>query len=225
MRWSTLLFLVFLSVGCKKDDPKAPEQALLVFPERNSECTTGQNLSETTSRVEFRWQASDHTESYELRVTNINTGTTQTAFVQTPFASVTLSKGVPYSWLVISKNTQVTNTAVSDQWLFYNAGSQTNYAPFPAEMVEPELAANVFKDINNEVTLRWIGADVDNDIESYEVYFSMETPPGTLVASPDAESTDLKVDVSTNGIYYWRVVTKDQAGNSSDSGIFDFRVF
>ncbi len=213
-------------MGCgKSDSPKSPEQASLVFPEKNSECTTGQSLSETTSRVEFRWQASDHTDSYELRVTNLNTGTTQTAFVETPSASVTIAKGVPYSWVVVSKNSGSPNTAVSEQWFFYNAGSQTNYAPFPAEIVEPQMAANVFKDINNEVTLSWIGADVDNDIANYEVYFSTETPPETLIASPTAGEMDVKVNVASNGIYYWRVVTRDEVGNNSDSGIFDFKVF
>lgn len=226
MRLLVPIAMIFLFIGCgKKDSPKSPEQASLVFPERNSECTTGQSLSETTSRVEFLWQPSDHTESYELRVTNLNTGTTQTAFVETPSASVTIAKGVPYSWVVVSKNSGSPNTAISEEWRFYNAGSQTNYAPFPAEIVEPQMAANVFKDINNEVTLSWVGADVDNDISSYEVYFSTETPPETLIASPATGDMEVTVSVSSNGIYYWQVVTKDEAGNSSDSGIFDFKVF
>ena len=66
-------------VGCKKkSNPEPPEAVNLVFPNRDSECTTGTDLNPDTSEVEFQWTASNNTESYELRVTNINTDITQT---------------------------------------------------------------------------------------------------------------------------------------------------
>ena len=83
-----------------------------------------------------------------------------------------LKKEIPFSWFVSSKNSATSDIASSETWRFYNSGFQTTYAPFPAEIIEPKPAAKVFKDINNEVTLRWSGVDIDDDIVGYEVYFS-----------------------------------------------------
>lgn len=213
-----------LILSCKKDDPpKAPEAALLTFPLQNSECTTGVDLNETTSRVEFTWAMANHTSSYELRVTNTASNITQTVSTGTLSAELPLTKGAPYSWTVISRNTDTEQTATSASWQFYNAGAQTTYAPFPAQPLAPLSGATAIKDINNEVELQWSGADIDNDIAGYEVYFGTESPPQDLIASPSVSVTSIKVGVETNTTYYWEVITKDREGNSSNSGTFSFR--
>ena len=220
-----MVLIGLLIVGCKKKDaPTPPESARLVFPDSNSECTTGQSINATTSKVEFRWLAAENTESYELRVTNLSTDITQTISSKALKATLPIEKGAPFSWFVRSRNSKVSETASSQTWQFYNAGFQTTYAPFPTVIIAPKLAESVFKDINNEVTLKWSGADVDNDIVGYELYFSIETPPNTLIASPSPDVTDEKVSVSSNTVYYWKVLTKDSEGNTSDSGIFVFKV-
>lgn len=211
-------------MGCKKKKPpKPPEKANLIFPQKNSECTTGQELNATSSQVEFKWQQANNTETYELRVTNINTNTTETVSTTTTTAKLPLQKGTPFSWVVISKNSEVLKNVSSETWRFYNSGFQTSYAPFPATIIEPKPGASAFKDINNDVTLQWSGADVDNDIVGFELYFSTETPPTTIIDSPSAVATTKKVAVVTNTIYYWKVITKDSEGNTSDSGTFDFK--
>jgi hypothetical protein len=225
MRTVILLLFGVLLIGCKKkSSPKPPEIATLVFPNKNSECTTGRSLNLTTSEVEFMWMASDHTESYELRVTNLITNTIQTINTAAISAKLPIAKGEPFSWLVRSKNTKVTETALSETWRFYNAGFQTTYAPFPAEVIEPKNGTSIFKDINNEVTLEWNGADIENDIDGYELYFSTTSPPESLIASPSSDQNSEKVSVTSNATYYWKVITKDSEGNSSDSGTFTFKV-
>ena len=114
-------------------------------------------------------------------------------------------------------------TTASETWLFYNSGFQTTYAPFPAEIIEPKVGSTVLRDINNDILLSWNGADVDNDIVGFEIYISTENPPEELLFSLGSGATTTKVAVATNTVYYWRVVTKDAEGNSSDSGVFDFR--
>ena len=199
-----MLFGVLL-IGCsKKSDPKPPVAATLVFPNKDSECTTGRDLSETTSEIEFKWMASDHTESYELRVTNLNTGITQT--MNTNAISAKFS-----------------DVATSSTWHFYNAGYLTTHAPFPAQLVNPQNGASLFKDINNEVTLEWSAADVDNDIIGFELYFSTENPPLDLIAFTTSTKRSQVVGVSSNTTYYWRVITNDAEGNSSNSGVFTFK--
>ncbi len=213
-----------LLIGCKKKDtPNPPEISNLVYPGNNSECTTGVELTTTTSQVEFRWQTANHTETYELRVTNMATNTTHTISTPSTSAILPLDKGVLYSWLVISKNSGVLQTVSSSTWQFYNSGFDTTYAPFPATVIEPKSGSIAFKDANNDVTLKWSGTDVENDIGSYEIYFSTETPPTTLAETTNADISTLKVPVTSDTVYYWRIVTIDREGNTSDSGIFDFR--
>jgi len=224
MRTVILLLFGVLLIGCKKkSSPKPPEIATLIFPNKDSECTTGRSLSQTTSEVEFMWSASDHTESYELRVTNLNTNTTQTISTPSISAKLPIAKGEPFSWNVRSLNTKVTETVFSETWRFYNAGFQTTYAPFPAEIIGPKNGTSVFKDINNEVTLEWRGSDIEDDLVGYELYFSTTSPPETLIASPLSSQNSEKVSVISNTSYYWKVITKDSEGNISDSGIFTFK--
>lgn len=225
MRIVLLIFMGLTIIGCKKKSaPIPPDAALLVFPEKNSECTTGLSLSATTSQVEFKWSAADNVETYELRVTNINKNVTQTISTGATSAKLTIDKGDPFSWLVNSKNSQSNQISTSETWRFYNSGFETSHPPFPPEINSPKLAESVFKDVNNEITLDWTGVDVDNDIVSYDVYFSVESSPVTIISSPSASVTAQKVSVSSNTIYYWRIVAKDSNGNSADSGIFNFKV-
>ena len=224
MRIIIILLFGVLWVGCSKNsEPKPPVAANLVFPDKDSECTTGQDLNESTSEIEFKWMASEHTESYELRVTNLNTNITQTMNTSAISAKLPIAKGEPFSWLVRSKNTKVTDVAISSTWHFYNAGYLTTHAPFPAQLVNPQNGASLFKDINNEITLAWSAADVDNDIIGFEVYFSTENPPLDLIASPTSTRRNEVVGVSSDTTYYWRVITKDAEGNSSQSGVFTFK--
>jgi len=225
MRIFSLLFMgIFLLVGCKKKDPpKPPESAKLVFPQTNSECTTGVSLNETTSQVEFQWLSANFVESYELRVTNLSTNVTQTISTQGLTAKLPLQKGVPFSWFVNTKNSQVAQTTASETWRFYNAGYETTHPPFPPEVLSPKSAESVFKNINNEVTLKWRGVDLDNDLNGYDLYFSVTNPPTTLVESLAGSITSYNVDVAADTVYYWRVVAKDSEGNTADSGVFSFR--
>lgn len=224
--FKTLLLVLIVVSGCrKKDPPKPPEATLLVFPNKNSECTIGNDISEKTREVEFKWQSASNTETYELRVTNINTNTTQTISTRAISARLPLEKGAPFSWVVISKNSKVTDKISSAIWLFYNAGSVTTYPPFPAQIVAPEIGASVFKDLNNEVMLEWSASDVDNDLEGFEIYLDTISPPMTLLASPGVGVRVQKASVMADTVYYWKVISNDREGNSSDSGVFDFRVY
>lgn len=224
MKHLTLLLMVMVLLGCGgKDAPKAPQSSLLVFPLRDSECTTGVSLTPTASEVEFQWQASDNTETYQIRVTNLLTNVSQNMSTSATAIKLPLEKGTPYSWFITSKNSNVTETATSEIWRFYNSGFQTSYAPFPAEMVAPKSGASVLRSANNEVELDWSGADVDNDIIGYEVYFSTNNPPENLVFSPQFNVTDVNVTVVANTVYYWSVKTLDSEGNTSDSGVYQFK--
>ena len=225
MKHFMLLGVLLVFFSCKKDDgpPPSPEGAQLVFPLENSECTTGVSLDETLSQVTFEWQAANNTDRYTLTVINLLTNTPQAISTINTSATLSIEKGAPFSWSILSSNSESDDTATSESWLFYNAGSQTTYAPFPAQVQFPEPGSTVQANGEGQVELAWIGADVEDDIVSFEVYFS-ETNPPNLLTSTESNTSQTTGNVVSGNIYYWRVVTTDSEGNTSDSGVFDFKV-
>ncbi|MFS4493152.1 hypothetical protein [Maribacter sp. 2308TA10-17] len=227
MRFLSVLIAFVVLLGCKKKEVSMPPASVqLVFPERNSECTTGEDINATTSQVEFKWLASNNTDTYELIVTNLDSGNKQDfPGLKGTSQKVPIAKGARFSWVVISKNSGVLQSATSSTWNFYNSGFETSHAPFPAEIVAPKMGVSIFKDINNEVELSWIGADVDDDIAEYEIYLSTENPPENLVNTFEPSTSDIRITVVTDTVYYWKIITKDREENTSDSGVFEFRVY
>jgi len=112
----------------------------------------------------------------------------------------------------------------AENWLFYNAGPQINYAPFPAQILLPASGRTVQMNQNNQVLLRWSGADIEDDIIGFEVFFSETNPPTTLLSTTVATTMEVFANVSSGTTYYWSVITTDSNGNTSDSGIYDFKV-
>ncbi len=199
----------------------APKAATLVFPENNTECNEGVVIDDEKSRVTFRWNPSEDTDSYEVNIRNLNNNTTLTTTVPVEQAEIIIERGTPYEWLVVSLANGTDETASSSKFKFYNQGPGIeNYAPFPAEVVNPKRGATIARTTN--VNLQWTGSDIDEDIEEYRVLFGTETSPteplGTTV-EPSLEAT-----VVAGETYYWRVITADSQGNTSQSEIFEFRV-
>ena len=219
----SVLGLILISCGGNDDPPPTPGAVQLVFPEENSECTTGVPVNEELSQVTFEWQPSENTESYTLRAINLNTNIPQTITTASTSASLSIDRGAPYSWSITSMNSQSNQTASSETWLFYNAGSQTTYAPFPAQLVSPNSGSTISPNASNQVVLNWLGADVENDIEEYQVFFSNQNPPTTELGTFDAFTSSVSASVVANTVYFWRVITTDAEGNTSDSGVFEFK--
>ena len=221
-----LLVVLIICASCGGNKgPQAPTVATLVFPEINSECTTGETVSTDTSRVTFSWNASANTSTYELVVTNLDANTTQRIEVNSPEASLVIAKGTPFSWSVTSKSAAIAETAKSAVWRFFNAGGQTSFAPFPADAVAPLSGSTVNRDINNQVNLIWTAADIDNDILSSDIFFDTVNPPLVKAGSVGPDNTSLKVDVVSGALYYWQVVTKDEAEHSVTSNVFQFKTY
>jgi hypothetical protein len=227
MKKISLIFALLLVFNCSKDSddgpttPPAPSAVSLTFPDNNQECNQGVEVNVNQSSVTFTWDASANTDSYDVVLKNLDAGTTTTHSSTTNQLAITIDKGTPYSWSVISKSTTSTETAQSDTWKFYNAGAPvTSHAPFPADLVGPNMGAN-FTGVTSQ-TLSWLGVDIDNDIVSFDVYFGTVSPPTNLQTNTNSQTLD--VTVAGGNTYYWRIVTKDGEGNTSQSEIFEFRV-
>lgn len=198
-----------------------PGSVSLVFPDNNSECTAGQSINVSESTITFQWQQGDNVDSYEVNVRNLDSNTSSTINANTNEAAITLLKNTPYEWFVISKNSGSDASPSSAKWQFYNAGDGVeSYAPFPADAVNPTRGQTIAA--ATSVTLEWTGNDVDNDIQDFEILFGTSNNPTTSIATTAQNSTT--ATINSGQTYYWRVITKDAAGNTSQSEIFNFIV-
>jgi hypothetical protein len=219
----TLLTYTLSSCGGGNEAPPAPTAATLSSPVNNEACTTGTVISDTESRITFSWVPGDNADSYQLTVTNLLNQAQQTQTASTTNAELTLKRNTPYSWYVTSKSSKNPTTANSTTWKFYNAGpASSTYPPYPAEIVSPTLGQLV-SPVNGKITLQWRGSDADNDIINYDIYLGTSSTNLTLIKSQHISTTLGDVAVNANTTYYWKVITRDAKGNTSDSGLFEFR--
>jgi len=218
-------FLLLIIASCTKNNtaPPDPVAVILTFPAQSSACTTGTVISATQSTIGFTWNSAANADSYEIDIKNLLTGTVTTQTVTTNQYQATLLRDTPYSWYIVSKSNAVTTTAKSEVWKFYNAGLGTvSHLPFPADVMTPAYGQNVTA-TGGTINLSWTGSDPDNDIAGYDVYFGTNTTP-VLSKSNVTSMFVNSVAVTSGTTYYWKVITKDNQGNTSDSGIFQFKV-
>ena len=205
--------------------PTPPGKATLVAPANNKTCETGTSVSDTQSTVTFSWNASANTNTYDVRITNLNTSVaTNKNGISTTSTTATLNKGVPYSWRVTSKSTSSTTTTPSDLWKFYLAGDGVvNYAPFPAELKTPASGSTISL-TDGKATFSWEGTDPDsNDTLTYTLYVDTvdgKQTPSTSLSNLSDESVDVELEAATT--YYWRVKTSDGT-NASYSIVYSFK--
>mgnify|MGYP006108833965 FL=1 len=233
--FSFLFTLTLISCGGSSDDGGGPDpppvinppgKSTLTAPANNKTCETGTSVSDTQSEVTFTWGTSANTNTYDLKITNLNTSTVtnKTALTSTT-AKVTLDKGVPYSWNITSKSTASTTTTASDTWKFYLAGTGVvNYAPFPADLKTPASGSTVTRDGDGKVAFTWDGSDPDTgDTLKYTLYVDTtdgkQTPPA---AQTDLTAKTASVALEAATTYYWRVKTSDGI-NSSYSIVYSFK--
>ena len=125
-----------------------------------------------------------------------------------------------YSWYVISTNTG-TATATSATWKFYLSGTpQKNHAPFPAEIIAPKPGETVNL---GTIQLSWSFTDIDSgDSHTFDIY--LDKKDASTVNVSNYTATKKTVSINDTGTYYWKVITKDNHGASSDSGVSTFVV-
>ena len=239
LKYFSFLFTLTLIIGCGGGGGEEgggdtgggdvtvnpPAKSTLSAPANNKTCETGTSVSSTQSDVDFTWGVSADTDSYDLKITDLNSSVvTNKTGLTTTSTKVTLDKGVPYSWVVTSKSTKSSVTTPSDTWKFYLAGTGVaNYAPFPADLKAPTSGSTV-KRTDGKVTFTWEGSDPDSgDTLTYTLY--VDTTDGKQ--TPASAQTDLSVltlDVALDAAttYYWRVKSSDGT-NSSYSTVYTFK--
>ena len=155
----------------------SPKAATLSAPAKNSECLDGEN-------VEFKWAASENTNSYEIVIKNLLTQSLVTQTTTSTTVTIKLTKGQPYSWYIISKSNTTTDTAESEKWKFYLKG---------------------------------------DPVANYDIYVDTSNPPTNRIKA-NHTSSSINHPINNAGTYYWKIITKDNSGSNSDSGVSKFKV-
>jgi hypothetical protein len=222
-----LLVLLFTSCGKKQENVTpdlTPAKAVLTSPAQNEVCTTGTIISATQSSILLTWNSSANTDNYDLVLKNLLTATTTIQNTAQTQLTVTLLRNTPYSWYIVSKSTKTAATTQSDTWKFYNSGpGVVTYAPFPATITSPTFG-QIVTATSGTINLTWTGSSVNpGTIVNYDIYFGTTATPG-LLSSAVTNSFINNVPVSSNTTYYWKVITRDIQGNTSDSGVYQFTV-
>jgi hypothetical protein len=223
-----IFILIVLTVigacGGKKQAPiPEPSAAILSTPLNNEACVTGVTLSDTESKIKLVWTTAANSENYELTITNLLTKAQQTQSTTTTSAEITLKRNTPYSWFVTSKSSKTAATAKSSIWKFYNPGlGASSFPPYPAEIVSPTMGQLVSPNAG-KIIFQWKGSDADNDIVNYDVYLGTNFNNLPVIKTQHTTTSLPDVSVNANTTYYWKVLSRDGKGNTSDSGLYEFK--
>ena len=227
--WKKIAFSISASllIACAGSDDSAPnpEDFELIFPLNNSLCLEGRIQSDLQSQITFDWTFSRHAASYDLTITNLSTNEENTYNVTESLKEVVLNHYEPYTWKVTALGDGPGQSLESDTWKFYLAGeAETNYAPFPAELISPRSGATVILN-DGQATLNWSVSDVDDDLATVEIYLDTNAEAGRLLQAVDFSQANQQISATLEDdtIYYWRVRAIDSQGNRSDSGTYAFR--
>jgi len=197
-----------------------PLPAILLTPGNNEPCTTGTSVSATKSTVTFTWLQAEATDLYEVHFHNLLTGDSVVTSTASLTVDADLLKGTPYSWFIISKEKKTTKVAQSDTWKFYNSGPGiTVYPPYPAEIISPAMSQSV-PNVGGTITLKWKGTAGSNTIKNYDVYFGGD--PSPPLTNANVTTTQETYNPGGPGTYYWKIVTRDNAGNTSTTQVYSF---
>ena len=223
-----IIFLIGFAViftSCikpKQATVTTPAKAVLLLPVHNESCISGKVISATESKVIFKWNSSVNTDSYDLTIKNLETGVVKEISTASTEFEMTILRNTPYSWFITSKSLKTTEKGTSDIWKFYNSGiGVVSHPPYPAEAFSPLLGQNI-PSSNGKIAVDWTGSDTDGDLKNYDVYFGSTTSVA-LIKSNVTESIFTDISVNSNMVYYWKIISRDSNGNTSDSGLLNFK--
>lgn len=206
-------------MACKDPIPD-PGQALLLLPEDNTSCLYV-SQSSTTASVDFSWQEAEFTDGYKVVIRNITTEEQTTSITQNTSIRLTLARGTPYQWKVLTTSELSIVETPSRNFSFYlEAQQQRNYLPFPARLLSP-LSDQVITLADGAYSFSWQGEDLDNDLSHYTLLMGSSIDALDEVAT-EISANSYSVDLHAGQVYFWQIVSFDQNGNSAKSLVVRF---
>lgn len=176
--------------------------------------STGQPIT-----TQLSWSPSTDPESDPVTY-DVHFGTTSPPGVVSPDQSTstynpgTLDYSTTYYWQVVAKDDHGNSTPGT----IWNFATSANTAPNAPSSPTPSHGAS-----GQAVTtqLGWVCSDPESDPLTYDVYFGEQGDP------PLASSNETSNSFSPQGLrfsrtYYWKIVAKDDHGNSTTGAIWSF---
>ena len=196
----------------------------LELPENNKDCESGVvNLDK--SDVEFKWKAATNATKYELKITDILSGSSSSITdIVSNSKVVSLSRGKSYAWSVTASNS-AGKFVTSNNWKFYLVGEgKVNRAPFPANPIYPIPGSTVTLNAQGNIKFEWNTEDPDKDELSFTLRIDTLNNQKYTGVSFDVKSNKFQeVKLIPGKIYYWSVISKDPT-ISVKSDLFTFNL-
>tara|TARA_B100000768_G_C11270217_1_gene373043 strand:+ start:1433 stop:2140 length:708 start_codon:yes stop_codon:yes gene_type:complete len=228
-----ILIIFLIIISCGKDSIPDPSPAILISPDNGNNCKTAASINIEESRVDFNWSKATNTDYYQLiaidKLTNIKFKDTTNGMKSNGeipeiiSMRLTLNKGKAYSWSITSISNSTIVRTESEIWEFYLEGNVSgDYLPQPASLEFPINESLISLTDSNLVEFIWVSSDTDNNILGYDFYLG--TSSDNLEKLGDKiTQTNFEIQLEVNKSYFWQVVTFDQQGNNSTSGINQFQ--
>jgi len=223
-----LLISSLVLISCSNDDGNDPQIDLsnldpsipsLIFPTNNLVCTN--------FNLEFDWNAATDGDNDSITyvidiATNSNFGTILfTAVTSATLRTFTLEKGTTYYWRVKARDSEGNESEYSPtQTFFTEPDAGVNTIPSVPELISPPLGDRLSA---ATITLDWDAKDTEDDALSYDLYFGDTNPPVLFAGNMDMSSID--VPVSSDTVYYWRIVVKDSNQSATLGQVWNFRTY
>ena len=227
-----LALVFFIIFACGKDSVPDPDPAILLAPTNGDNCNTASSINLEQSRVDFSWSKANNTDYYEIIVINKSSNSifkdttsgkqSNGEILETISSRVTLSKGSAYSWSVISISNATAITTESEKWEFYLEGNVSgDFLPQPANLIYPANNELISLDNSNIIQFDWSSNDDDDNLLIYDFYLGTSSNDLSKLGDKITDSFfNQELSIGTN--YFWQVITYDQQGNNSVSGIYQF---
>ncbi len=196
---------------------EAPSAPVLQLPANNGNITT--------NATTLTWQAGTDIDSgppgYDVYIGSSAATLQRTGTVFTNnFTTGTLTAGTTYYWKVVARDQQQATTE-SAVWSFTVQPIAPNQPPAAPQLISP---ANQSLNVPVQQTqFTWTAAiDPEADPVKYDLYVSTNAPAETKIAADINGVSYTLNNLVANTTYYWKVVAKDDHGNSTAGNINQF---
>lgn len=204
---------IFTFMG-KNEKPSAP---VLQSPAHS------QTIDATTPVL--TWAASTDIDSdppgYDVYLGTSTAALQKIATVFTPtFITGTLTTNTIYYWKVVARDKQG-STAESALWSFHVLPATANQPPGKPQLISP---ADQSTGINGQqASLSWTAVtEPENDPVTYDLYVATDDQAAARIAANLSTTGFMLKNLAPNTTWYWKVVAKDDHGNSDTSSIWRF---
>ncbi len=172
--------------------------------------------------LQLRWSSSDPEGDPVVHDVWFDTVTPPVTQIATDHADTVLTAPVmtfatDYYWKVTAKDDEA-NATEGPVWRFTTAVNQAPSVPSSPSPAHTVMGQEL------DLSLTWASTDPEGDPVTYDVYFGTTTPPLTRVATDISSASHSLSNLAFEGVYYWKVVAKDDHSNSAESPIWRFTV-